>query len=101
MSTPCSTLSLIASSELSSVTVAMIAAGGGAVVGAYAGAIPATEESSLEAIKLSVEHGVDINAFNTNGATALHNAVNRGSPLIVKYLAEQGAKLDLKDKQGR
>ena len=82
-------------------TVAMIAAAGGAVVGAYAVAIPVTEESSLEALKLCVEHGVDINAFNTNGLTALHNAVTRGSVKIVKYLAEQGAKLDLRDKQGR
>jgi ankyrin repeat protein len=82
-------------------TVAMIAAAGGAVVGAYAVAIPVTEDSSLEALRLCVEHGVDLNAFNTNGLTALHNAVSRGSLKIVKYLAEQGVKLDLKDKQGR
>jgi ankyrin repeat protein len=82
-------------------TVAMIAAAGGAVVGAYAGAIPVTEESSLEAIKLCVEHGVDINAFNTNGQTAVHNAVNRNAQKVVRYLAETGAKLDMRDKQGR
>jgi ankyrin repeat protein len=82
-------------------TVAMIAAAGGAVIGAYAAAIPVTEASSLEALKLCVAHGVDVNAFNTNGNTALHNAVNRGANSIVKYLAEQGAKLDMKDKQGR
>src|SRR5262249_10427597 len=69
--------------------------------GAYAVAIPVTEDSSLEAIKLCVEHGVDVDAFNSNGLTALHNAVTRGSPKIVRYLAEQGAKLDLRDKQGR
>ena len=51
-------------------TVLMIAAAGGAVVGAYAVAIPVTEESSIEAIKLCLERGVDINAFNTNGTTA-------------------------------
>ena len=66
------------------------------VVGAYAGAIPVTEESSLEAIKLCVEHGVDLNAFNTNGQTAVHNAVSRNAPLVVRYLAENGAKLDMK-----
>jgi ankyrin repeat protein len=82
-------------------TVAMIAAAGGAVVGAYAGAIPVTEQSSLEAIKLCVEHGVDLNAFNTNGQTAVHNAVSRNAPLVVTYLAENGAKLDMRDKQSR
>jgi ankyrin repeat protein len=82
-------------------TVAMIAAAGGAVVGAYAVGIPVTEASSLEAIKLCMEHGVDINAFNTNGQTAVHSAVARGAQTVVKYLAENGAKLDMKDKQGR
>jgi ankyrin repeat protein len=82
-------------------TVAMIAAAGGAVVGAYAAAIPVTEASSLEAIKLCVEHGVDLNAFNTNGQTALHGATARGANSIVQYLADNGAKLDMKDKQGR
>jgi ankyrin repeat protein len=82
-------------------TVAMIAAAGGAVVGAYAAAIPVTEASSLEAIKLCVEHGVDLNAFNTNGQTALHGATARGANSIVQYLADNGAKLDMRDKQGR
>ena len=82
-------------------TVGMIAAAGGAVVGAYAVGIPVTEASSLEAIKLCMEHGVDISAFNTNGQTAMHAAVSRGALTVVKYLADNGAKLDMKDKQGR
>jgi ankyrin repeat protein len=48
-----------------------------------------------------VEHGVDVNAFNTNGQTILHNAAARGSIAIIKYAVEQGARLDRKDKQGR
>ena len=82
-------------------TVLMISAAGGAVVGAYAVAIAVTEDSSIEAIKLCLERGVDINAFNTNGQTALHSAVARGAEKVVKYLAEHGAKLDMKNKQGR
>jgi ankyrin repeat protein len=82
-------------------TTLMIAAAGGAVVGAYAGAIPVTEEASLQAIKMLAERGVDVNAFNTNGQTAVHLAVARGAQSIVKYLAGQGAKLDMKNKQGR
>ncbi len=82
-------------------TVLMISAAGGAVVGAYAVAIPVTEDSSIEAIKLCLDRGVDINAFNTNGTTAVHSAVQRGAPKVVRYLAEHGAKLDMKNKQSR
>jgi ankyrin repeat protein len=82
-------------------TVLMIAAAGGAVVGAYAVAIPVTEASSIEAVKLCLERGVDINAFNTTGQTAVHSAVARGAENLVRYLAEHGAKLDMKNKQGR
>jgi uncharacterized protein len=57
--------------------------------------------SSLDAIKLLVEHGVDVNAFNTNGQTILHNAAARGSNPVIQYVAEKGARLDKKDKQGR
>jgi uncharacterized protein len=57
--------------------------------------------SSLEAIKLLVEHGVDVNAFNTNGQTILHNAAVRGANAVIQYVAEKGARLDKKDKQGR
>jgi len=82
-------------------TVLMIASAGGAVVGAYAVAIPVTEDSSIEAIKLCLDRGVDINAFNTSGTTAVHAAVQRGGQKVVRYLAEHGAKLDMKNKQGR
>ena len=82
-------------------TVLMISAAGGAVVGAYAVAIPVTEESAIEAIKLCLERGVDVNAFNTNGTTAMHSAVQRGAQKVVRYLAEHGAKLDMKNKQSR
>jgi len=57
--------------------------------------------SSLEAIQLLVEHGVDVNAFNTNGQTILHNAAARGSTAIIQYAADRGARLDRQDKQGR
>jgi ankyrin repeat protein len=57
--------------------------------------------NSLDAIKLLVEHGVDINAFNANGQTVLHNAAGRGATAIIQYAADQGARLGQKDKQGR
>jgi ankyrin len=55
----------------------------------------------LEAVKLCVELGLDINAVNSMGLTAMHGAANRGSDEIIKYLASLGAKLDAKDKEGR
>lgn len=82
-------------------TVLTIAAAGGATVGAYAIAIPVTEDSSIEAIKLCLDRGVDVNAFNASGTTAVHAAVQRGAPKVVRFLAEHGAKLDMKNKQGR
>lgn len=59
------------------------------------------EAAILEAIKLCVARGMDIDAFNANGQTIVHLAVQRGNNSIVRYLAESGAKLDMKNKQGR
>ncbi len=55
----------------------------------------------LEAVKLCLERGGDINAANSQGFTAMHGAANRGFDEMIKLLAANGAKLDLKDKQGR
>jgi ankyrin repeat protein len=55
----------------------------------------------LEAVKLCVELGMDVNAVNSMGLTALHGAANRGSDEIIKYLVAQGAKIDVRDKEGR
>jgi ankyrin repeat protein len=55
----------------------------------------------LEAVKLCRELGMDVNAVNSMGLTALHGAANRGSDDIIRFLVEQGARLDVKDKEGR
>ena len=57
--------------------------------------------ATLEALQMCIDRGVDINAFNTAGQTAMHVAAGRGLDGVVKFLAEQGAKLDRTDKQGR
>jgi uncharacterized protein len=59
------------------------------------------QEQLLEAVKLCVSLGQDVNAANSMGIRAIHGAANRGSDAIVKYLVEQGARLDAKDGQGR
>jgi ankyrin repeat protein len=58
-------------------------------------------EQLLEAVKLAYEQGNDVNAQNTLGLAAIHGAANRGSDNIIKWLAEHGAQLDIKDGQGR
>ena len=55
----------------------------------------------LDAVKLCVELGMDINAVNSMGLTAVHGAANRGSDEILKFLVAQGASLNVKDKEGR
>jgi ankyrin repeat protein len=60
-----------------------------------------SKEALLEAAKLCVEKGADVNATNSMGLTAVHGAANRGSDDILQFLAEEGAKLDVSDKQGR
>ncbi|MBV8842246.1 MAG: ankyrin repeat domain-containing protein [Bryobacterales bacterium] len=60
-----------------------------------------TEPEAIESIKLLLDAGVDINAVDSRGQTALHGAAEKGSDNVIKFLAERGAKLDIKDKQGK
>lgn len=59
------------------------------------------QELLLEAVKLAHSLGNDVNAVNSMGLTAVHGAANRGSDDIIRWLAAQGAKLDVADKEGR
>jgi len=52
----------------------------------------------VEACKLLLDRGVDVNAFNPAGQTALHGAVGRGEP-VVEFLVSRGATL-FKNKAG-
>ena len=59
-------------------------------------------EKLLEAVKLCVEElGQDVNGANSMGLTPVMGAANRGSDDIIQYLVAKGAKLDVKDKEGR
>ncbi len=60
-----------------------------------------SKEHSLEAVKMCLELGADVNAANSMGLTAAIGAINRGSNDILMYLVEHGARLDIKDKEGR
>jgi ankyrin repeat protein len=55
----------------------------------------------LEAVELCHSLGMDVNAVNSMGITALHGAANRGSDDIIRFLVDKGARIDAKDAEGR
>jgi ankyrin repeat protein len=78
-------------------TPLMVAAG----IGHLPGMSRSTEANALEAIKLCVELGADVNAVNKNGDTALHGAAWRHfADSIVQFLVDHGANMDAKNKRG-
>lgn len=60
-----------------------------------------SEEAMIDALKLCLELGADVNQQNSMGLAAIHGAANRGSDHVIQFLFDHGAKLDLKDKEGR
>jgi len=74
------------------------------------------EANVVEAVKLCLDRGLEIDAFNDFGETALHGAVSlgngRGGAIVedqpavpamklIRLLVERGARVDVKDKAGR
>lgn len=61
---------------------------------------PEEKKSGLEAAKLLVELGADVNAAGEYGYTALHGAAFNGEDEIVQFLVEKGANIEAMDKFG-
>lgn len=60
-----------------------------------------TEADSVEATRLAVQAGIPIDAVGKgDGSTALHAAAYFGLPQVARYLAEAGANLNIKNKDG-
>jgi ankyrin repeat protein len=76
------------------------------------------EPDAIEAVRILLDRGLDINAFNDQGQTVLHAVAMRGrgngtaggqgegpntveSLDLIRYLVSRGASLDVKDKAGR
>jgi ankyrin repeat protein len=81
-------------------TLLMVAAGLGRRFDQNADALEyerATEEDLFRAVKFCVELGVDVNAANGAEETALHWAGGDAARLLV----EHGARMDVKNKQGK
>ena len=59
------------------------------------------EATTLEAVRVAVELGVDVNVANATGETALHAVAARGYDTVIAYLVEQGARLDLTNRDNQ
>ena len=59
-----------------------------------------TNEEGLEAVKVALELGNDVNQPNKQGETPLHGAAWRGANAIVQLLVDRGANLLTKNKAG-
>src|SRR5688572_22990271 len=81
-------------------TPLMVACGIG--VGEAAANETAGEEPEvLEAAQLLLDLGVDINAVDANGETAMHGAALKNLPKVVQFLADRGAKIEVWNKPNR
>lgn len=90
------------------VTPLMAAAGAGFMQGEH----PGSEQEALEAAKVAIELGNDVNAvadfgeaedradLRFSGLTALHGAAQRGANSIVQLLLDRGARVDVKTREG-
>ena len=56
-----------------------------------------SEASTLEAVKMLLDLGVDPNVQADTGRTALHGAAHKGRPDVVQVLVDHGARLDVRD----
>jgi len=62
-----------------------------------------TEPEVLEAVKVALELGNDVNAVDAKGETAMHGAAYKNLPTVVQLLSESGAKIEIwnqKNKSG-
>jgi len=78
-------------------TPLMVAAGVGWSDGQSHGAVA----DAPAAIQICLDHGADVNAVNADGYTALHGASFRGAANVVELLVAKGARMDIKNKEGR
>ena len=73
-------------------TPILVAAG----VGTQApGEDPGTESEVLEAVKVALEFGGDINDVDDKGETVMHGAAYKHLPQVVTFLAGSGADIDV------
>jgi ankyrin repeat protein len=60
-----------------------------------------TEPEVLEAVKLLLKLGADVNGVDKAGETAMHGAAYRNHPKVVRLLADRGAKITVWNRKNR
>lgn len=78
-------------------TALMVAAG----LGRYLAESRVTTARALEAAKFALAQGIDVNASNDAGSTALHGAALIKADAVVELLVASGASLDVKNARGQ
>lgn len=80
------------------VTPVIAAAGFGTLA---AGEVAGTEEEVVEVLEWLVKIGLDVNAVDHNGETAMHGAAYKNLPKAVEFLAANGAKVEVWNKANK
>jgi hypothetical protein len=58
-------------------------------------------QQSIEAVKMCLDLGIDANAADDEGRTALHGAAHKGRVEVIKMLVDHGANLEAHDRGSR
>ena len=85
-------------------TAVMAALQGGTTRGRFGISPPDRSEEgrrTIEAVKLALDVGADVNGTTARGDTALHIAASRRLEPVIELLAERGAAMDVRNKQGQ
>jgi ankyrin repeat protein len=65
-------------------------------LGTYSpGEDPGTEAEVMEAVKVAMELGGDVNTVDHNGETVIHAAAYKEVPSVAQFLIDKGAKIDV------
>lgn len=62
---------------------------------------PGTEAEVLEAVKVALELGGNINDVDDNGDTVIHGAAFKECPSVVQYLIDKGARIDIWNRKNK
>jgi ankyrin repeat protein len=74
-------------------TTPLLAAAG---VGTYSpGEDPGTETEVLEAVKVALDLGGDVNGVDNNGETVIHATAYKQVPSVAQFLIDKGAKIEV------